>query len=99
VGLDRVALADAVSAPGALATAMQTIVHRTWRIKDRLATGALLSRSRGIPGFDWQGVDIDTLPRRLAEMAAAEYVTVRSMFLWLVSPDALSPYQDDLRDA
>ena len=99
VGLDRVALADTVSAPDTLATAMQTIVHRTWRIKDRLATGALLSRSRGIPGFEWQGVDIDTLPRRLAEMAAAEYVTVRSMFLWLVSPDALSPYQDDLRDA
>lgn len=99
VGLDRVALPDAVSAPAELATAMQLIVHRTWRIKDRLATGSLLSRSRGIPGFDWQGVDIDELPRRLAEMATAEYVAVRSMFLWLVSPDALSPYQDDLRDA
>ena len=63
---------------------MKMIVHRTWRIKDRLATGALLSRSQGIPGFDWQGVDIDELPRQLAEMAAAEYVAVRSMFLWLV---------------
>jgi hypothetical protein len=77
---------------------MQLIVHRTWRIKDRLATGSLLSRSRGVPGFEWQGVDIDALPRHLAEMAAAEYVAVRSMFLWLVSADALSPYQDDLRD-
>lgn len=98
-GLDRVALPDGVSAPEALATAMQTIVHRTWRIKDRLGTGSLLSRSRGIPGFEWQGIDIDALPRPLTEMAVAEYVAVRSMFLWLVSPDALSPYQDDLRDA
>jgi hypothetical protein len=99
VGLDRVALPDGVSAPAELATAMQLIVHRTWRIKDRLSTGSLLSRSRGIPGFEWQGVDIDELPRRLAEMATAEYVAVRSMFLWLVSPDAVSPFQDDLRDA
>jgi hypothetical protein len=98
VGLDRVALPGAVSAPGEIATAMQMIVHRTWRIKDRLATGSLLSRSRGVPGFEWQGVAIDALPRRLAEMGTAEYVTIRSMFLWLVTPDALSPYQDDLRD-
>jgi hypothetical protein len=32
-------------------------------------------------------------------MAAAEYVAVRSMFLWLVSPDSMSPFQDDIRDA
>jgi hypothetical protein len=99
VGLARVGLPDAVHAPAELASAMQMIVHRTWRLKDRLATGSLLSRSRGVPGFEWQGIDIDALPRRLAETAAAEYVTVRSMFLWLVSPDALSPFQDDLRDA
>jgi hypothetical protein len=98
IGLDRVALPQAVAPAAGLPLAMQLIVHRTWRIKDRLATGSLLSRSRGVPGFEWQGVDIDALPRHLAEMAAAEYVAVRSMFLWLVSADALSPYQDDLRD-
>jgi hypothetical protein len=68
-------------------------------MKDRLSTGSLLSRSRGVPGFDWQGVDIDALPRPLAEAAAAEYIAVRSMFLWLASPGTMSPFQDDLRDA
>ena len=52
-----------------------------------------------MPGFEWQGVDIDALPRHLAEMAAAEYIAVRSMFIWLASSDALSPFQDDIRDA
>jgi hypothetical protein len=99
VGLDRVALPDAVAAPADCALAMKQIVHRTWRMKDRLSTGSLLSRSRGVPGFDWQGVDIDALPRPLAEAAAAEYIAVRSMFLWLASPGTMSPFQDDLRDA
>jgi len=98
VGLDGVALPDAVAPPADLALAMQMIVRRTWRIKDRLATGSLISRSQNVPGFEWKGLDIDALPRHLAEVAAAEYVAVRSMFLWLAS-DALSPFQDDLRDA
>ena len=65
---------------------MKMFVQRTWRIKDRLSSGSLVSRSQGVPGFEWQGVDIDALPRHLAEMAAAEYVAVRSMFLWLGEP-------------
>src|SRR5438128_919299 len=82
---------DAVATPAALPAAMKMFVRRTWRIKDRLASGSLISRSQGLPGFDWQDVDIDALPRHLVEMAAAEYIAVRSMFLWLASPDALSP--------
>jgi hypothetical protein len=99
VGLDRVALPDAVTPRSELPVAMQMIVRRTWRIKDRLASGSLISRSQGVPGFEWQGVDIDALPRHLAELAAAEYIAVRSVLLWLASPDALSPFQDDIRDA
>jgi hypothetical protein len=99
VGLERVAQPDDVRASSDLPAALQMIVHRTWRIKDRLTTGSLLSRSKGVPSFEWHGVDIDALPRRLAEVTAGEYIAVRSMFLWLVSADALSPYQDDLRDA
>jgi antitoxin component YwqK of YwqJK toxin-antitoxin module len=99
VGLDRVALPQAVAMPADCALAMKHVVHRTWRIKDRLSTGGLLSRSRGVPGFHWQGTDIDALPRPLAEAAAAEYVAVRSMFLWLATPGTLTPFQDDLRDA
>jgi antitoxin component YwqK of YwqJK toxin-antitoxin module len=90
---------DAVSPPAELAAAMKMIVRRTWRIKDRLTTGSLVSRSQGVPGFDWQGVDVDELPQHFAELAAGEYVATRSMFLWLASADALSPFQDDIRDA
>lgn len=98
VGVDRVELPDAATARGELATAMQMVVRRTWRIKDRLASGSLIARSQGVPGFAWQGIDIDELPRHLAEVAAAEYVAARSMFIWLASADALSPFQDDIRD-
>ena len=98
VGLDRVELPDAATARGELAAAMKMIVRRTWRIKDRLASGSLIARSQGVPGFAWQGIDIDELPRHLAEMAAAEYIAARSMFIWLASADALSPFQDDIRD-
>ena len=82
-----------------LAAAMKMIVRRTWRIKDRIATGSLVARSQGVPGFEWQGVDVDELPHHFAQLATGEYVAVRSMFLWLVSEDSLSPFQDDIRDA
>jgi hypothetical protein len=35
----------------------------------------------------------------LVEMAAAEYLAIRSMFIWLVTTDTMSPFQDDIRDA
>jgi hypothetical protein len=98
VGLDGVALPAAAAARPEMALAMKLIMGRTWRLKDLLASGGLIARSQGVPGFEWQGCDVDALPRHLAEMAAAEYVAVRSMFIWLASADALSPFQDDIRD-
>jgi hypothetical protein len=99
VGLGEVALPDELATRAELPAAMKMFVRRTWRLKDRLVSGSLVSRAQGLPGFTWQGVDIDDLPRHLAEMAAAEYVAVRSMFIWLASGDAVTPFQDDLRDA
>jgi hypothetical protein len=90
---------EAVVSAAELAAAMKLIVRRTWRIKDRIATGSLVSRSQGVPSFEWQGVDVDELPHHFVQLASAEYIAVRSMFLWLVSVDALSPFQDDIRDA
>jgi hypothetical protein len=98
-GLDRVALPTTIAPRAELATAMRRVVTRCWRAKDRLSTGGLVSRARGVPGFDWQGTDIDALPSYLAELAADEYLAVRSMFLWLASPDAMSPFQDDIQQA
>jgi hypothetical protein len=99
VGLDAVAPPTEIRARPALATGMRLAVTRAWRLRDLLTTGGLLARTNGVPGFVWQGHDVDGLPAHLAEMAAQEYVAVRAMFLWLASDDALSPFQDDLQDA
>ena len=98
VGLDRVAMPKDLAPPADLALAMQMMVRHTWRIKDRIASGGLIARSQRVPGFEWQGIDVDALPRHLVDVAIPEYVGVRSMFLWLAS-DAMSPFQDDIRDA
>jgi hypothetical protein len=72
-------------------------VARFWRAQDRLSTGGLIARSQGVAGFQWEGFDIDTMPQRFAEIAATEYLELRSLFLWLASADNLSPFQSDLR--
>jgi hypothetical protein len=64
-----------------------------------VTTGGLLARSHHVPGFAWQGIDIDALPPQLAQTAAEDYIRARSAFLWLASPDVLSPFQVDLRDS
>ncbi len=99
VGLDRVALPRTVAEPPLFAEAMKMIVTRCWRAQDRLSTGSLLARTNGLAGFDWQGADIDGLPLHLARVAAEEYTSVRSLFLWLASPEVLSPFQRDLRES
>ena len=98
-GLHEVAMPGAIAPPAELAAAVKMIVQRDWRAHDRLATGGLLAMKHGVPSFAWRGVDIELLPRQLVETAAAEVRAVRSMFLWLGSPEALSPFQDDIRDA
>ena len=98
VGLDRVALPEALAEPSLFAVAMKTIVTRCWRAQDRLKTGGLLARANGVPGFTWQGADVDALPQHLARAAAEEYVRARSLFLWLADPETVSPFQADLRN-
>jgi hypothetical protein len=99
VGLGGPTLPTAVSPPDELGAAMKMIVRRHWRANDRLTTGGLLALTNRIPGFVWQGMDIDAVPTHLVGTIAAEYVAARAMFLWLVSPDTETPFQDDLRDA
>jgi hypothetical protein len=96
-GLDRVALPESIHPPETLAAAMKMVVERDWRASDQLRTRGLLALTNGVSGFEWQGMDIAAVPAHFVEMVAAEYLAARSMFLWLASPDALSPFQDDLR--
>jgi hypothetical protein len=98
MGLAGVVLPEAVTEPSLFAVAMKTIVTRCWRAQDRLKSGGLLARANGVPGFEWQGIDIDALPLHLARNVAEEYLRARSVFLWLASPDVVSPFQVDLRD-
>ncbi|HTB59696.1 MAG TPA: hypothetical protein VLC06_17605 [Polyangia bacterium] len=98
VGLAAPALPEAVTEPPLFAVAMKTIVTRCWRAQDRLKSGGLLARANGVPGFEWEGIDIDALPLHLARTVAEEYLRARSVFLWLASPDVVSPFQTDLRD-
>jgi len=99
VGLDGVALPETIAEPPLFAVGMKTIVKRCWRAQDRVTTGGLLARSHRVPGFAWQGIDIDALPPRLAQTVAEEYIRARSAFLWLASPDVVSPFQVDLRES
>jgi hypothetical protein len=98
VGLTAPALPEALTEPPLFAVAMKTIVTRCWRAQDRLKSGGLLARANRVPGFEWRGIDIDALPLHLARAVAEEYLRARSVFLWLASPDVVSPFQVDLRD-
>jgi hypothetical protein len=98
-GLDRVALPEALEPPADFGPAAGMSIERTWRCRDKLTSGGLIAMTRGVPGFDWEGIAIDEMPRVLAEVMTEEYLEVRAMFLWLCDGTARSPWQSDLRDA
>jgi antitoxin component YwqK of YwqJK toxin-antitoxin module len=96
-GVDRVDLPDEVNPPAAFGAALAQTLHRVFRAQDALVTNGLRSMTAGVPGFVWEGMDIDEMPRPFAQMAYDELFEVRALFLWLVSPENLSPFQSDLR--
>ena len=98
-GLDHVAPVRTIAARPTLTAAVRLVGARCWRARDLGISGGLVAHAKAVPGFDWQGTDIDALPPMLVEMAAAEYLAIRSMFIWLVTTDTMSPFQDDIRDA
>jgi hypothetical protein len=98
-GLDRVALPDALEPPLDFGPAAGMSIERTWRCRDKLTSGGLVAMTRGVPGFEWEAMAIDEMPRVLAEVMTEEYLEVRAMFLWLCDETARSPWQSDLRDA
>ena len=97
VGLDHVALPDESKPPREFSHAVGMSIERHWRARDRLQTAGLLARTKGIRGFEWEGVDIDDLPAVLAEMAAHEYTDMRALFFFLCDDRQESPWQDNLR--
>ena len=101
LGQDRVQLPGAsteITPRPAFSAAAVAGITRYFRVQDTLSTGGLRSRTQEVPGYLWQGVDIDELPRPLAEIACEEARELRALFLWLLSPENHSPFQSDLRE-
>jgi len=98
-GLDRVELPAKVAPPPSFTAAVARAVGRCFAAHDKVLTGGVRARMQGIPSFTWEGIALDDLPNHLAAVAAAEYLELRSMFLWLALDDSVSPFQTDLREA
>jgi hypothetical protein len=96
-GLDGVARPDGVRAPAEFGLAAGMSIERLWRSRDRLLTGGLRAMTQGVPGFVWEGAEIDLLSPVLVEFAADEYLEMRAVFYWLCDEGVQSPWQDNLR--
>lgn len=97
VGLDHIAMPTAISAPALFAEAANRATTRCFWAHDRLRSEGMVAAARHVPTFSWEGMPIDSMPRELVEMAAAELMEVRAMFLWALFPENVSPFQADLR--
>lgn len=98
-GLTRVALPDDIAPPAGFTAAVTRAVTRCFAAHDKVLTGGVRARMQGVSSFTWEGIPLDQLPNYLAGVAAAEYLELRSMFLWLALDDSVSPFQADLREA
>ncbi len=98
-GLDEVALPSKIEARPNFAAAVNDSMQRHFRVRDQVRTAGLVSRSRGVPGFTWEGLSVDALEGRLAEIAERQFFERRAMFFYLLFPQNLSPFQSDLRQA
>jgi hypothetical protein len=96
-GLAEVGLPAELSPPANFDKAAGMIISRYWRAQDGVVTGGLRSVTHGVPGFTWEEMDIDGMPRHFVEMAHQEYLEMRAAILYLASPENASPFQADLR--
>jgi antitoxin component YwqK of YwqJK toxin-antitoxin module len=96
-GLDDVVLPEAVTLRPDFAAAVNESMVRCFRAHDQVRTGGLVSQSRGVPSFLWDGLPIQTLSSRFAELAARQYLERRAALLFLLVPQNVSPFQSDLR--
>jgi hypothetical protein len=96
-GLDAIELPRELSPRPGFASVVNEAMQRCYRAHDQLRTGGLVSRSRGLPSFSWEGIPVDELSGRLAEIAARQYSERRAALLYLLFPENVSPFQSDLR--
>ena len=72
-------------------------IERHWRSRDKLTTSGLRAMTKGVRGFEWEGMEIDAMPTFLAEIVAQEYTDLRAVFFFLCDDRQESPWQDNLR--
>jgi hypothetical protein len=53
--------------------------------------------TQGVPGFTWEGTDIDALSPVLIEFRRRGVPEMRAVFYWLCDEGVQSPWQDNLR--
>ena len=97
-GLDKIAMPRTVNPPADFAAAAAAAITRFFRAQDVLTTGGMRSQAANVPSFVWEGMDIDEMPRPFVQLAVDEYYELRALFLWLLSPENISPFQSDLRE-
>ncbi|WP_437275411.1 hypothetical protein WME90_29735 [Sorangium sp. So ce375] len=98
-GLDHIALPERIEHRPDFTAAVNMSLSRCFRARDQLQSGGLISRARGVPDFRWEGHDIGALDPTLAAIAADEYFEMRCLFVWLMFPENISPFQSDIRAA
>jgi len=95
-GLDRVVLPDRLAPPADFGQAVGMAIERQWRARDRLTSHGLVALTKGVRGFEWEGMPIDVMPTFLVEIADHEYTDLRAMFFFLCDDRQESPWQDNL---
>lgn len=96
-GLDKVALPERINPPPQFGQAAGMAPARLWRCRDRRHMRGMGAQMQGIPGFAWEGIDIDELPSFLTGLAEEEYADIQAMMYWLTDAEVRSPWQDNLR--
>ncbi len=97
VGLDEVAIPDSLRPRTGFGEAAGMAVQRLWRCRDRRMMGGYGAQRAGVPGFEWEGLDVDEIPPQLISIAESQYAEMSAMFRWLTDGEARSPWQDNLR--
>lgn len=96
-GADRIELPTRMNPPKKFGEAAGMAPARFWRCRDRVHMQGMGAQTQGIPGFEWNGVDIDELPGSLTNMAMFEYQEMQALMYWLTDAEVRSPWQDNLR--
>ena len=60
-------------------------IERHWRSRDKLSTSGLRAMTKGVRGFEWEGMEIDAMPTFLAEIVAQEYTDLRAVFFFFAT--------------